>query len=68
MNEALQLIYYTLNKFITWIFSSYLFSGVSLGMVLLVCFIFVIMLRYLLAVPKIRVGFSRNREGSSDSE
>lgn len=67
MNEALELIYYVLDKFINFIFGAYFFNGISLGMVMLVAFIFVIMLRYLMAVPKIRVGY-RSERGVKDEE
>lgn len=66
MSGALELIYYVFGKFLDFMFGAYFFDGVSLGMVLIVCFIFVVMLRYLLAVPKIRVGFSRDRGDKSE--
>lgn len=67
MNEALQLIYYVLDKFLEFIFGAYIFSNISLGMIMLVSFIFVIMLRYLMAVPKIKVGF-RNSRGADNEK
>lgn len=55
MNDALELIYYTLNRFFDFMFGAYIFDGVSIGMVLLVCGLFLIMLNYLVAIPRMRV-------------
>lgn len=55
MNDALELLYSVLSKFFNFMFNSYIFDGVSLGMVLLVCGLFVVLLRYLVAIPKMRV-------------
>lgn len=67
MNEALNLMYYTLTKFLDFIFGAYFFENISLGMLFIVCFLFVILLRYLLAVPNIKVGY-RSSRGSKDEE
>lgn len=56
MNDALDLIYYMLSKFLDTLFGLYLFNGVSLGMIFVSGFIFTVMLRYLIAIPRIRVG------------
>lgn len=67
MNDALELIYYTLSKFYDFVFGSYIFEGVSLGMIWVVSFIFTVLLYNLLAVPKIRVGGrSSYKKDSSD--
>lgn len=68
MNDALELIYYTLSKFYDFIFGAYIFEGVSIGMFWIVCFIFTVLLSFLLAVPKIRVGgrSGYRKENSSD--
>lgn len=67
MNEALQLIYYTLSRFLDFMFNAYIFEGISIGMILVVSYVFVVMLRYLLAVPRINVG-SRDVKNASYSE
>lgn len=59
MNDALDLLYSVLSKFFNFMFSSYIFEGVSLGMVLLVCGLFLIMLNYIVAIPKMRVAHKR---------
>lgn len=66
MNEALDLIYYTLSKFYDLVFGAYIFEGVSLGMIWVVCFIFTVLLSFVLAVPRIRVG-GASRSSSKDS-
>lgn len=61
MNDALTLIYYFLNEFLNFMFGSYFFNGVSIGMLLVVGFIFTVLLQFLLAVPRIHVSnFSRS--------
>lgn len=64
MSDALDLIYYMLQKFLDTVFSLYLFNGVSLGMIFVSGFIFTVMLRYLIAIPRVRVG---GRPGVSSS-
>lgn len=64
MSTALQLIYYIASKLMDFMFNSYFFADISLGMLFIVCAIFVIMLRYLLAVPKIKVGFRSIKENT----
>lgn len=67
MNEALEIFYYTLGKFWNFIFGAYIFDGVSLGMIFVTCTIFVILLTYAVAIPKIRVGGARYEKGQKDS-
>lgn len=59
MNQALELFYYILEKTFNFLFGAYLFEGVSLGMIGVVCFIFTVLLSYLLAVPNIKVADHR---------
>lgn len=65
MNEALECVYYIYEKFLEFMFGAYLFDGVSIGMILLTSFIFIVLLRFLVAIPRINVG-SRNYEKGSD--
>lgn len=65
MNDALELIYYMLSKFLDTMFSLYFFDGVSLGMIFVSGFIFTVMLKYLIAIPRIRVG---GRPGGHDQQ
>lgn len=67
MNEALEIFYYTLGKFWNFIFGAYIFDGVSLGMIFVTCTIFVILLTYAVAIPKIRVGGARYDKSQKDS-
>lgn len=67
MNDALDLIYYTLSKFYDFVFGAYIFEGVSLGMIWVVCFIFTVLLSFVLAVPRIRFG-SNGSHDSGNSE
>lgn len=52
MNDALTLIRYIISKFFNFMFSSYIFQGVSLGMILVVVFIFGILISNLLNTPQ----------------
>lgn len=67
MNEALEIFYYTLGKFWDFIFGAYIFQGVSIGMILVTCTIFMILLNYAVAIPKIRVGGARYEKSQKDS-
>lgn len=62
MQQALESVYYIFDKFIEFVFSVYLFNGVSIGMLLVGATIFTILLRYLLAVPKINVPVRMRKE------
>lgn len=55
MNDALNLIYYILNKFLDFMFTAYIFDGVSLGMLFIVLTIFSILIKYFLAIPQINL-------------
>lgn len=65
MNEALEIFYYTLGKFWQFIFGAYIFEGVSIGMIFVVCTIFTILMYYAMAVPKIKVGGTPKHEGDT---
>lgn len=56
MNDSLRLIYEILTRFLDFMFSAYIFDGVSLGMVLLLVGLFIVLLGYIVAIPKMRVG------------
>lgn len=66
MDQALELIFTIFSKFMNWIFSAYIFSGVSLGMLLVVIWIFVVMLHFLVAIPRVRVGARKVRDENDD--
>ena len=70
MNDALNLIYYFLDRFLNFMFGSYFFEGVSIGMLLVVGFIFTVLLQFLLAVPRVHIPnysrFGGNRNGSKE--
>lgn len=52
MLDALNLIHVIIGKTFDFLFSAYIFEGVSLGMILIVCFIFAIMISNLLNTPQ----------------
>lgn len=57
MAQALQILHFTLKQFMVFIFDNMmLFEGVSFGMLLITISLFVVLLRYALAIPKIRIG------------
>lgn len=60
MNDALNLLYQVLSEFFDFVFSAYIFDGVSLGMFLLSLGLFVVLLGYIVAIPKMRVGKRRS--------
>lgn len=76
MNDCLEMIYYMLSKFWTFIFGCYLFEGVSVGMILICSILFSMILNYTLAIPKaslsstmgdrIRMNRAKNRERSKN--
>lgn len=69
MTEALSLVYYFLNKFLDFMFGAYFFDGVSIGMLLVVAFIFAVLLQFLLAIPRIRVpNYSRFGGNKNESK
>lgn len=51
-DNVFQVFIYILGKCVDFLFSSYISSGVSLGSLIVVCFVFVVMLRYLLNIPR----------------
>lgn len=56
MNDALRLLYEVLERFFNFMFSAYIFDGVSLGMFLLLVGLFTVLLGYIIAIPKMNVG------------
>lgn len=56
MNDSLRLIYEILTRFLDFMFSAYIFDGVSLGMILLIVGLFIVLLGYIVAIPKMHVG------------
>lgn len=58
MSEALQLIPIFLDRFLKFVFNIYIVDGVSIGMFLIGVFIFSVLLKFLLAVPNVKVGGS----------
>lgn len=62
MNDSLTCLYYILDKFLSWIFGSYFFSGVSIGMIFVGAFVFSVLLKFVIAIPKVHVGGSPRRE------
>ena len=65
MNDSLNLLYYIMNKFLDFMFDSYIFDGVSLGMLFIVMSIFTILLKYMLSIPNISIPHSRKDYNSS---
>lgn len=53
MNDALELLYYIFGKGASFAFNSYLFPGVSIGMLLIGAFDFTLMLQNMLKVPNV---------------
>ncbi len=66
MDQALELLFSIFSKFMTWIFSAYIFPGVSLGMLLIVIWIFVVMLHFMIAIPRVHVGARKVRDNDDD--
>lgn len=62
MNDAFQMIYYILEKFLDFVFGAYIFRGVSIGMLFVVAFVFSVLLTFVIAIPKVRVGGAPVRE------
>lgn len=73
MDTALNILKYIISKFFNFMFTSYIFDGVSLGMIFIVCFVFGIMISTLLNTPslngKARSDISKkfNKEGDSNA-
>lgn len=68
MNEALEFMYQVYAKTMSFLFGSYLFTGVSIGMLFVCAGIFGIMLRFLVAIPRVRVGRTYSRRSGADSD
>lgn len=66
LNEIINAIFYIFAKLLNFLFGAYIFEGVSLGMIFVVSFVFTIMLKFLLAVPKVR-GSKRVQKGTDNS-
>lgn len=66
MYDALELIYKVYDGFLSWVFGSYLFSGVSFGMLFVSAFVFIVLLRFLVAIPRIHVGGGKRVKSSDE--
>lgn len=52
MQDALNLFYYLFNKTITWVFNAQLFTGVTIGWVLISIIVMGILIKNLLSIPR----------------
>lgn len=52
MQEALGYIYEIFTQFNTWVFSCYLFNGVSLGWLIVSAFIFMVLIKTFISLPR----------------
>lgn len=69
MNEALNYIYYIFNSLIALLFNLYIFDNVSIGMIVIVIFIFSILIRSILNIPNGLVNsLSRSYSNKSKEE
>lgn len=69
MNEAVEFMYQVYSKTMSFLFGTYLFTGVSIGMLFVCAGIFGIMLRFLVAIPRVRVGRTySSRNGAHEDE
>ena len=68
MSEAVEFIYQVYSKTMSFLFSSYLFTGVSIGMLFVCAGIFGIMLRFLVAIPRVRVGRTYSSRSGADAD
>lgn len=67
MNEAVEFMYQVYAQTMNFLFGTYLFTGVSIGMLFVCAGIFGIMLRFLVAIPRVRVGrIYSSRSGAQD--
>ena len=68
MSEALEFMYQVYSKTMSFLFGSYLFTGVSIGMLFVCAGIFGIMLRFLVAIPRVRVGRTYSSISGADPD
>lgn len=52
MTQVIDMIFYMLEKFWSFIFGAYIIDGVSLGMLFICSLIFSMLIRYVVAIPK----------------
>jgi hypothetical protein len=67
MNEALTLIYQIYQSFVAWVFSVMLFENVSLGNFFIAIFVFAVLLNFLVAIPRLKVGVHYVKKDDTDS-
>ena len=67
MNDALSLIYSIYQSFISWIFSVEMFDNVTLGNFFIAVFVFAVLLNFLVAIPRLKVGVHVVKKDSSDN-
>lgn len=60
MDDALNLLYMIYSKFIIWIFNAYLFPGVSIGTLIVVCGLFNIIIFGLVKAQRGSSSFERD--------
>lgn len=63
MENALDVLFYIYDKFLEFMFASYIVDGVSLGMLSIASFVFIVLLRFVVAIPRLPVGRRLDREG-----
>lgn len=69
MYTALELFYYNLSKFVEFSFNSYIFPGVSLGMLGVCSSIMIVLLTYTVAIPKVvQMGVLNNERKKESAE
>lgn len=69
MIDALNYIYYFFNSIISLLFNLYIFDNVSIGMIVIVVFIFTILIRSILNIPNGLVNtISRSYSNKSKKE
>lgn len=67
MNDALNLIYTIYQSFVNWVFSVQMFPNVTLGNFFIAIFVFAVLLNFLVAIPRIKVGVHVVKKDSSDN-
>lgn len=61
MENVLDVLFYIYEKFLEFMFNSYIVEGVSLGMLSIAAFVFIVLLRFVVAIPRIPIGDSEMR-------
>lgn len=67
MNDALTLIYQIYQSFVNWIFSVEMFENVTLGNFFIAIFVFAVLLNFLVAIPRLKVGVHFVKKDDTDS-